>query len=186
MSEPMDCTLYAEEYSALIDGELAPAQEALVRTHLDQCEPCRARIARLRRVDGALADLSLPSFPGDLRARLQARIERPVERPVLTAPRRSRRWLAAPAAAAGLAAAASAVFYLATGPSEPASEDAPLVVARATPGLPDPAANTGSLAPAPDPSADGIELELESPEDLDVIVNLELLEAFVALEGGTG
>jgi hypothetical protein len=185
MSEPMDCTLYAEEYSALIDGELAPAREALARAHLDRCEPCRAQIARLRRVDGALANLSLPSFPEDLRARLQARIERPAL-PVLRAPRRRRRWLAPSAAAAGLAAAASAVFYLATGPSEPASEDAPLVVARATPDLPDPAASTGLLTPAPGPGADGIDLELESPEDLDVIVNLELLEAFVALEGGTG
>lgn len=116
---------------------------------------------------------------------MQARIERPAL-PVLRAPRRRRRWLAPSAAAAGLAAAASAVFYLATGPSEPASEDAPLVVARASPDLPDPAASTGLLTPAPGPSADGIDLELESPEDLDVIVNLELLEAFVALEGGTG
>ena len=36
------------------------------------------------------------------------------------------------------------------------------------------------------PDGEAIELELESFEDLDVIANLELLEAFVALDGGTG
>ena len=94
MTDLKACGAYEGDYSALIDGELAPAREALVQAHLAGCEPCRANLAALRDVDLALAELSRPALPGDLRSRLQARIERPGARPSRgRAPGVRRRWL---------------------------------------------------------------------------------------------
>jgi anti-sigma factor RsiW len=169
------CAAFCEDYSALIDGELAPARAAEVRAHIDACPACRARLASLRRVDRSLAELSPPALPADLRTRLQSRIERPGARPLgRRAPGGRRRWLAAPAAAAA-AAAAAAILYLAPGEPEPSA-----VVARnaTAPSSPEIAGADGVPEVLP--------LGIESVEDLDVIANLELLEAFVALDGGTG
>jgi anti-sigma factor RsiW len=177
VSDVKHCAAFAEDHSALIDGELSSGRAAEVRAHLEACGHCRARVEALRGVDRDLAGLAPPALPTDLRARLQSRIERPGQRPMgHRAPGRRRRWLAAPAAAAAAAAAVAAILYLTPGEPEPA------LVAHA------PSASPGALASPepPAPPAEALPLGLESVEDLDVIANLELLEAFVALEGGTG
>jgi anti-sigma factor RsiW len=207
VTESNGCGAYQGDYSALIDGELTPARAGLVQAHLAGCERCRSQVAALRSVDRALGALSPPALPADLRARLQSRIEPSVAAPVRRAPPARRRWLAAPLAAAAMAAAVAAVVYLVpVAPDEaPAEEqvviaeppvieeqiviEEPVVIARVEPAIPEtpPEVSPPALAPRTRAPADlEEELGLESVEDLDVIANLELLEAFVALDGGTG
>ena len=183
MTDRRDCAAWSEDYSALIDGELAPARAAQVQAHVDGCGVCRARLAALRGVDRGLAELSPSAMPRDLRARLQSRIERPGARaPGRRTPRGRRRWLIAPVAASAAAAALAAILYLAPGPPEPTE-----VVARHAAAPPEPAAPLLRSEPrSPARAPESLPLGLESVEDLDVIANLELLEAYVALDGGTG
>ncbi|MBI4230038.1 MAG: zf-HC2 domain-containing protein [Planctomycetes bacterium] len=46
-----------ENLSALLDGELPPAEATNVRTHAEGCAPCRAALADLRAIDGDLRTL---------------------------------------------------------------------------------------------------------------------------------
>jgi putative zinc finger protein len=111
---PLECARYAEEWSALLDGELAPAREAELRAHLDGCDRCRAKLASLARVDVLLAGLPVAEANADLYTRLRARIDANESReavPRVAPPRRRRRGLAV--AAAAIAAAAALALYLA-------------------------------------------------------------------------
>lgn len=211
----MPCGSYDADYSALLDGELAPEREAELRAHVDRCARCQARLEALRRVDASLAALPTPPVANDLRARLQARIDAersPVAAPPgRVAPRRPRRWQSAPAISAAVAAAAAIALYLALSPGEDSSPSgaAPEAqIARAPASEPEelgplrePLEITETLPPAthpdePEPAiadldAEPVEdvavaLELDFMQDLDVIANLELLEALVAMEEGTG
>ncbi|HEX5065387.1 MAG TPA: zf-HC2 domain-containing protein [Myxococcota bacterium] len=174
------CARYAEDWSALLDGELEPSREAQMRAHAETCATCAARLASLARVDVLLAGLPVPETRAALLGGLRARIE---EEPARTAaptarstppPARRRRalgwWAAAASAAAALA------VYLAL--PRPAPVPPPAEVAE---------------EPVRDPEFDALPaeeiavgLELDTAEDLDVIANLELLEAYVALEEGRG
>ena len=213
--DEMLCGSYDADYSALLDGELTPEREAELRAHVDSCARCQARLEALRRVDANLTALLAPPVADDLRARLQARIdvERPTSAslPGRIAPRRPRRWLGTPAISAAVAAAAAIALYLALSPGEGslASGAAPEPpIARAPTSVPEqiappqerleiaetppPATIPGELLPAiADLDAEPVEdvavaLELDFMQDLDVIANLELLEALVAMEEGTG
>ena len=129
--------------------------------------------------------------------------------PGRVAPRRPRHWLGAPAISAAVAAAAAIALYLALSPGEGSmpSEVAPEPpIAHAPTSVPEeiapprerleiaetPAPIPVELAPAiGDLDAEPVEdvavaLELDFMQDLDVIANLELLEALVAMEEGTG
>lgn len=202
------CEAVDEDLSALIDGELAPGRVSQVETHVAGCPRCRGRLAALRAVDRGLAKLALPALPGNLRERLQRRIERPAVAAGRRGPAPRRRWLLVPAAAAAAAALALAFLLQPSHAPQPATvarvetsvpEEAPAPAPERPPAAPEPAvvATLDAGAPAPvrapvtvperalAPPAPA-PLEIESVEDLDVIANLELLEAFVAMEGGTG
>jgi anti-sigma factor RsiW len=174
---PSECAPYAEEWSALLDGELASEREAELRTHLGTCARCQAKLASLARVDVLMAGLPVTEANADLYARLRARIDAHEAEeagtargpaPARRAPRRARGL-----AAAAVAAAAALALYL---------------------GLPRP---RGETAPPPeiarDPEFDALPadelalgMDLDTAKDLPVIANLELLERLVALEEGRG
>lgn len=136
--ESMHCSEYAEDWSAWLDGELAPEREAGLRAHLAGCARCRREVEALRAVDARLAAVPARPLPADLQARLRARIEaeggaerapaaagaqaRLAARP---APRRSRRWLARPAVALATAVAAAVALYLVVGREPPAGPAQP-------------------------------------------------------------
>lgn len=170
MSHDPICARFAEDLSALLDGELAPAREAEVRAHLEGCAACRDRVGALRGVDEALRAAAPPAVPADLRARLRARIEeadggtRAPDAPPRVAPvtpRRSRRWQRSSLGAALTAAAALALYLT-------------------LPRLPGPLPGLDEL-PAEELA---LVMELETIEDLEVIANLEVLELMVAMEEG--
>jgi anti-sigma factor RsiW len=91
------CDQVRERLSALLDGELAEAQEREVSAHLEDCAPCRRELALLEQLDGALGGLTL-SAPGGLAEKVLARLQ----------PRRRYWWR-------NLALAASLVFGIILG-----------------------------------------------------------------------
>jgi len=133
----------------------------------------------LVRVDAALAGTPAPVVPASLRARLEARLGSAGESDTQVrrtrradAPRRAWRGRAAGALAA---TAAGVALYLGVATREPAQTEvapAPTQVARPL-----------DLGSAPEDEL-GLAPEIETVEDLDVIVNLELLELVVAAEAG--
>jgi nicotinate-nucleotide--dimethylbenzimidazole phosphoribosyltransferase len=199
-----DCARYAEDWSALLDGELEPPREAQMRAHAETCASCAAKLASLARVDVLLAGLPVPETRAALFAGLRARIEAQAAddaapaRPsaVRRAPPSARRWRARGWLAAAVAAAAALALYFALprpAPLTPATEPR---VARAPEPPPSPVpapAPAPVVVPAADPEFDALPaeeiavgLDLDTAQDLDVIANLELLEAYVALEEGRG
>lgn len=97
-----------EQLGALALGVLDPAQRAAVEAHLDGCPECRAELARLERVAGALSLVSPSAEP--LPTAPQAVAERLFDELAIQRRRRQRRarlwaatWAAAVAAVAVLA-----------------------------------------------------------------------------------
>ena len=183
------CHGFEADLSALLDGELALERAAEVRAHVASCDGCSGRLARLARVDAALAGAPAPAVPASLRARLEARLES--ARQSDTSLRRTRR-VGAPrrawrgrVAGALAAAAAGVALYLAVATREPAPPEAapaPVQIARPLAETPRAAAPL-DLASVPEEEL-GLALEIETVEDLDVIANLELLELVLAAEAG--
>ena len=170
MTRTTGCDEFGEELSALLDGELTPEREAGVRAHVAGCAACRAELAALERVDPWLARVAAPAPSARLSDALHARIAAEA-----VAPRR--RWLARPAALAAWAAAAALALYFGVGRQR-------------TPLAPEGAQGEGPLAEAELDALPADELavglELDTAQDLEVIANLELLEALVALDAGRG
>jgi anti-sigma factor RsiW len=167
MEERERCGSCAEDLSAYLDDELDAPRFAEVHAHLASCADCRARLDALRRVDAELAALPAPTASADLRHRLAVRLDAEAAPPRrVRPPRRRHRWTIG----AGIASAAAAalVLYLAVGRG---------------PRLLPVAAMDLDTAPAEEIA---IALELDTIEDLEVIANLELLEALLALEEETG
>ena len=101
-------------------GHGSPAERAVVRAHLDGCARCRAELAELTPVAQRLADVDpdrlddVPGPPPGLGDAVLARIAADGAGPVDLAARRTRRTrVAAVLAAAGIAAAAFGVGWLA-------------------------------------------------------------------------
>lgn len=118
-------TVHAQDaLSALLDGELSPAEEAGVRAHLSDCEPCRAELAateRMRALVRELPALELPPIVVE-RTRWLDRSRRPSR--------------VAAAAAAIAAVAASVLFVAGAGREAPVSpEMGRLVEVHATSGV---------------------------------------------------
>ena len=77
-----------------VDGELPPAERAMVEEHLGACPACRAELQRLRRLGEMWRELEPPAMPAGAMARLHDSIDW-----VLTAGiRRLAGWSAAAAA----------------------------------------------------------------------------------------
>jgi hypothetical protein len=204
------CREFEADLSALLDDELTPERAAEVRAHAAACASCGRLLARLARVDFALARAPAPAVPASLRARLEARLATPRladtdSRRIARAPRRAWRGRAAGALAA---AAAGVALYLAVASREavrPETAASPPQIARPPAEIPRqalqqlanrpaPARPAPAPSPAPAPAAApldlesvseedlGLALELDTVEDLDVIGNLELLELLLASE----
>ena len=198
------CREIDEDLSALIDAEFAPAREAEMRAHLDDCDRCAQRLQDLCNVDLALADLAAPMVAADLGQRLAARIasdsgEGSESAPDAASPKRSRtatprqprrslRRRLTPVAV--VAAAVLLAIVVANRQSSEVDPD-PSQLAR-TPRSMNPAATLPEAAtPGVDfgslPDEDlAVLFELDTVEDLDVIANLELLKQFVAMEALEG
>ncbi|HKJ23893.1 MAG TPA: zf-HC2 domain-containing protein [Myxococcota bacterium] len=189
---PEDRIPFEDDLSAYLDGELDAARAAELRAALERDPRLAARLEALRAVDARLRATPAPPVPGDLRARLQARIDaaraRPEPAPARptrgrgAAPARRRRWRAAPAVAAAAVAAAIALVMLGRRPPDD------LPPQRVAEGAPSPAPD----APAVDlAAASDEELEIAMDwrlvdEDLEMIEELELLEAMLARDRGQG
>ena len=201
------CREFEADLSALLDGELAPERAAELRAHVAACDGCRGRLARLARVDAALAGAPAPAVPASLRARLEARLEgaRPADTQVRRAPRAGAPRRAWRGRAAG-ARRRPPPGWRSTSPSRPASRrgrsrrpradraprrgprEAPSRCAAPAPVRPRraraaPAAPPLDLESVPEEDLD-LALELDTVEDLDVIANLELLELVLESEAG--
>jgi anti-sigma factor RsiW len=158
----MSCAEFAADLSAWIDRELPAARAAAVAAHVAACAACRAQVEELRRADGALRAVPLREMPPGALAEVLRRAERGARGEAGRASvsrGRLLRWAAAPAAAA----AAGVAIYLVV---RPTLRDAELD-----------AASPEELAVA---------IDLDTVEDLEVIANLEVLEAIVAQDGGSG
>jgi len=167
------CERSAENLSAFLDGELDAQTANEIAAHVASCTRCGARLEALRRVDADLAALPSPAIAGDLQQRLHARIAADASAQRRGPPRRRRLPLLPVSAAA--AAAATAVLYLAVGGEVP-------------PELPgEPGDSRIAEIDLETASEEEISLafDLDTIEDLEVIANLDLLEALVALEEGT-
>jgi anti-sigma factor RsiW len=78
-----DCDKYADDLSALIDGELTPGWRAEIEAHLAGCADCRARVAQLRKVFAGIAAMPAaapaPQFLAEVRRKIaggeQPRVE---------------------------------------------------------------------------------------------------------------
>ncbi|MFH1723569.1 MAG: zf-HC2 domain-containing protein [Elusimicrobiota bacterium] len=75
----MNCPEF-ESLSAYIDGEAAPGEAGLVKTHLDGCARCRLTLRTLRTGKASLRALPVPAMPSDLRAVLGSLAPRPLGR----------------------------------------------------------------------------------------------------------
>lgn len=157
------CTAFDEDLSALLDHELSSEREAELRTHLEACAACRARLAALARVDSALRSAvsgsSRESLPAGVADRFRARLEAeravapapdtsarrtPRHGPQASGPRRTR-WVASALAAA----AAVAFFVLVSLRAGPLAPGRPAEVAReSAPDAPPPSPEPGIVARA--------------------------------------
>ena len=59
----MECAEVREEFSALIDGELAPDARAAVEAHIAQCSDCLRDLDAIKRIDGSYRGLPPQSAP---------------------------------------------------------------------------------------------------------------------------
>src|SRR4051812_36398549 len=69
----MSCPSF-ETVSREVDGELSELEAQAVRTHLNGCDPCRARRAELLSLNAALRKSALPVATESLKARLAAAV----------------------------------------------------------------------------------------------------------------
>ena len=138
--------------SALVDGELSPAQQEEVRRHLDGCPACRQDLATLQRNDARLRQMPGLTPSADFNSTFWRKVEQLEARPGRTA------WLRylfsgwRPLVAGGLAGLAAAVF-IAYGPYRALTQEEMFI-------------------------ADNIELL----DDMDIVRHLDMLESWEALE----
>jgi hypothetical protein len=75
VSEARDCEDLGPEITALVRGELAPAEEAPVRAHLASCPACAALAGDVGRLRAAAAARPVPAPAAGARARLGAALD---------------------------------------------------------------------------------------------------------------
>ncbi len=170
--------------SALLDGELSPAEAAALRAEIARSPKLAERLAALAAVDDGLRTLPHRTVSSDLRARIerQIRAEAPPRVHAGAATGSRRRWLTA----AALAAAAAVLALLAlprihsdetqVASTEPAP--APQTPAAPLPPVAPVAPPAPELAPAPAPQ---VQIAEQAPppafEDAEPVAAEELAEA---------
>ncbi len=70
-----ECVDYLEQIVYFIDNELDDADCAVVKEHLDTCNPCLERYDLQRTVKEVVARSCSESAPDDLRAKIKVRLE---------------------------------------------------------------------------------------------------------------
>lgn len=109
----MDCTQAREEFSALLDGELAPDERTAVESHLSLCSECLRELDGLKRVDVAYRQLAPVAAPQGFEDRVREELR---SRVILRLPRLGRRrgpvWPALAVAAAVLLVLGTLVVQL--------------------------------------------------------------------------
>jgi anti-sigma factor RsiW len=71
------CARFEFEIADLVDEQLPPDRETILRNHLAACAACRAWLEEYANVDAALASEIMPvRVPADFEARLRSRIAR--------------------------------------------------------------------------------------------------------------
>ncbi|MDP6977007.1 MAG: hypothetical protein QF570_00180 [Myxococcota bacterium] len=197
-----------QELSELLDGELSPARAREVRQALEANPEMRERLAAFESVDAQLRDLVAPAVPDDLRARLEVRIagdlvagghhaedehaetgsdagwnwRLPVAAAVAAALFAG--WLALPRGGEEVDIAEQepvAPRVVPTPPDEEVAVSTPEVIAEVVP----PRREETTETPGDEEASDlelAIAFELETLSDFEVIEELDLLEALLALE----
>jgi hypothetical protein len=167
----MECSEIREIISAYVDGEASPEEARQVGEHLKRCARCRSAEAGMRALGIGVArtegDVS-PHFRDRLFARMEKEDLLPKRRSLFVF---SVRWAAVP-----LAAAAALALYVMSSREFPRELSSPPVsppqVARERTG-PDTAPSLPGASPASRDAAVGGAL---SPEDREIVANLEILE----------
>ena len=72
--DPQECADYLEQIVYFIDNELAEADCAAVRVHLDTCNPCLEKYDLQRTVKSVVARSCSEAAPEELRQRVMLRI----------------------------------------------------------------------------------------------------------------
>jgi len=150
---PLPCRTALPMASALLDGELAPAEAARVRAHLSACEACQREFALMRSCAGLLGEHQTVAPPPTLRPRiLQAVADVSATRVREGSVPRTSAWRRAAAFASSAAVAAVLVVALLgvyRGPegSRPSSE--PDMIAEAVVRIPEPLPEQASPVSAP-------------------------------------
>jgi anti-sigma factor RsiW len=113
----IDCRPFAEDLGALHDGELDGAPRLALERHLTACAACRAQLAGMKALDGAIRALPRIAPAGDFESRLRDRLAleaQPAAPTTRRAPLRTRRsrWLQVGSLVSGLAAAAAVLFWM--------------------------------------------------------------------------
>ena len=88
----MECTEVREEFSALLDDELAPEVRAAVEAHLTGCSACLRALAEYKRVDALYRGLPAQRAPEDFEARVRAAVHPRIVRFPRRAFERKRVW----------------------------------------------------------------------------------------------
>lgn len=171
-----------EELSALVDGELAPERAAELTARAEHEPRLRERIAAFERVDAALRAIPEPALSPRLEAGLRDRIARAEREPEAgrAAPRRPGR-LRRLAVGTGLAAAAAlalAVLLELHPPVVPEPSE-PLVATLEAASEEELAVALAAEDALGGPRAD----EIESPQDLAIIEELDFVERLEAHVG---
>jgi hypothetical protein len=174
------CDEFADRLVDLSDGELSPAEAAIVREHCEECPACRLTLVRLDRSLAVLADALVTNMPDTNRPVADQLAESPIVQPVScsTAPRRG--WTSA--FAAGAAALVLAAMWLSRDPADSRPEEgSPPQVAQSSPHDAD--AVEQPIRPTESPDRDNPALnsrERETPER--IARRLALIEQVARLE----
>lgn len=168
----MECRDAMESLSAYVDGEVAAGEGRRIEEHLEACPGCRDRERKMRAVGIGVARTETdvpPQFREKLFSRMESEDLLPRRRSIFVY---SLRWAAIPlAAAAGLA-----LFLLSTdvriGDRAVTGVPPPQVAQRAPAEAPGPASSPAAIGGAGD----------LTPEERDIVANLELLEDPLALD----
>lgn len=111
----MNCLRVREALSAYYDGELTDKEQTDVSAHLNQCDECKAELARFHKISHLTQALSAPPTPGDLWPQIEKHLHNQSETHGTLSLRKERPGQVSRNAAGRLALAASLLLALGIG-----------------------------------------------------------------------